>query len=121
MANSGAKQDKGKDTATPKGDPVDRAVAMAKQSLDEWATATKSSFDRALAGTYTAEQLARDMTAAWARAVRDWARLLTAASSLTTFVSTSEGPGDAQPSASPKSTPKPQKPSSGARSSGPEA
>jgi hypothetical protein len=103
MASSTDKQAK---KATGQPDAVDRAAAMLKESIDEWSTATKASFDRALSGTYTAEQFAGDVAGAWARAVRDMARLMTAASSLTTFaakVPTKQDPA-AKPSTSKRSS-----------------
>jgi hypothetical protein len=78
-------------------DPVQRAVELVTQSVDEWTTATKSSFDRALAGKYSAEDLVGDLSGAVARGVRDWARMFTAAADLLTSVATAPVPEEAKP------------------------
>lgn len=88
----------------PRVDPVQRAVELVTQSVDEWTSATKSSFDRALAGKYTAEDLAADLSGAVARGVRDWARLFTAAANLLTTVATAPVPGTPKPGARPAAT-----------------
>jgi len=92
----------------PSVDPVQRALDLVTQSVDEWTSATKSSFDRALAGTYSAEDLAADVSGAVARGVRDWARLFTAAANLLSTVATAPVPGKPeagdQPAAATRST-----------------
>lgn len=88
----------------PPVDPVQRAVELVTQSVDEWTSATKNSFDRALAGKYSAEDLAADLSGAVARGVRDWARLFTAAANLLTTVATAPVPGKPEPGAPPAAT-----------------
>ena len=85
-------------------DPVQRAVELVTQSVDEWTTATKSSFDRALAGKYSGQDLVDDLSGAVARGVRDWARMFTAAANLLTAVATAPVPGEPKPGERPPTT-----------------
>jgi hypothetical protein len=57
-------------------DPVRPRVAAVGRSLDECATAAKTSYDKTLAGSYTADDLVGDVTGSIARSVRVWSRLL---------------------------------------------
>jgi hypothetical protein len=93
------------------GETLEDATALIKQSIDDCAVAFKRSFETALgtgtapppgegtggssegAGGHTADTLAAEMSAGFARSVQAWARLLTAATSIAASVaSTQPGP-----------------------------
>ena len=93
--------------ADPQIDPVDRMVEMVTQSVGEWATAAKSSFDRALAGGYAADDLASDLSGAVARGVRDWARAVSVVSSMVTAVSSTPPAADTATSVTPPAATEP--------------
>jgi hypothetical protein len=57
-------------------DPFRRGIAALSQSLDEFATAAKVSFDKAATGSYTADDLVGDVTGSIVRSVRTWGRLV---------------------------------------------
>jgi hypothetical protein len=48
------------------------------QCVDEWAASTTTSLDKALSGTYTANDAVNDMVAGWARSVRHLGRMTSA-------------------------------------------
>jgi hypothetical protein len=94
------------------GETLEDATALIKQSIDDCAVAFQRSFETALGtgaasapgegtgassggtGGHTADTLAAEMSAAFARGVQAWARLLTAATSIAAGVaSTQPGPG----------------------------
>ena len=71
------------DTDTPPpADPFADAVSNMTDSMREWANAAKSSYDKAVSGSYTTKDLAADVAGMAARASRDWARMLTSAASV---------------------------------------
>lgn len=72
----------------PSADPVAAAVDAVSESMREWVGAAKSSFDKAITGRYTTEDLAGDVAGMAARTVRDWARMLTAAASVASSLAT---------------------------------
>lgn len=55
----------------PDANPVDDAVAAATKCLDECGAAVTASYDKAMAGSYCADDLVGDMAKMWARMLRD--------------------------------------------------
>lgn len=105
----------GKASATL-GETLDDATALVKQSIDDCAAAFKKSFETALgaggaaapgegAEGHTADTLAADMTAAFARSVQAWARLLTAATSIAASVASTQPGSNAPPKTGPGKPP----------------
>jgi hypothetical protein len=79
------------DTSTP-ADPFDDAVTAMSDSVREWVDAAKSSYDKALSGSYTTRDLAGDVAAMTARVARDWARMLTTAAQVASSLATTPVP-----------------------------
>ena len=66
----------------PPADPFADAVSNMTASIREWADAAKSSYDKAVSGSYTTKDLAADVAGMAAHAWPDWARMLTSAASV---------------------------------------
>jgi hypothetical protein len=86
------------------GDPIDKAIGLMNQTVDECADAFKAAYARALQGRYKADDLAADMSGAFARNVQAWARMVNAATSLTSYMA-SFRPGSTGPTGPPGPTP----------------
>ncbi len=63
-------------------DPFEQRLTAVTQVADECATAFTSAVGKAAAGTYTADDLVRDMSGSFARSVRGWAALVDLASAI---------------------------------------
>jgi hypothetical protein len=93
------------------GETLEDATALIKQSIDDCAVALKRSFEMALGtgaapapgegtggtGGHTADTLAAEMSAAFARSVQAWARLFTAATSVAASVASTQPSPSATP------------------------
>jgi hypothetical protein len=119
------------------GETLDDATALIKQSIDDCATAFKRSFETALGtgtapapgtgtgaapapsaatgasaegtGGHTADTVVAEMSAAFARSVQAWARLVTAATAIAASVASTQPGASATPGASPGSETPPQR------------
>ncbi len=118
------------------GDALDDATALMKQSIDDCAAAFKKMFETALgaggaaatpgggaeeAGGYTADTLAADVGAAFARSLQAWARVLTAATTIAARIATTQPRPAPGPGAGGGSGRSPGPPAGGGTKSKPEA
>jgi hypothetical protein len=108
-------------TGATLGETLEDATALMKQSIDDCAVAFKRSFETALGtgtapspgegaassaegtGGHTADTLAAEMSAAFARSVQAWARLVKAATSIAASVASTQPAPSAAPGTKPGS------------------
>lgn len=77
-------------------DPVSVVADHAAQSVRESIEAARSSFQAARDGTYDTKRLSRDIGDAWARAVRDSARVVTNAVRIAEHLATQQARAPAE-------------------------